>query len=46
MLNVVEEISHRVGVLNKGQLVAEGPIEELKDAKDEKLENIFFRLFE
>jgi len=45
MLNVVEEISHRVGVLNKGQLVAEGPIEELKDAKDEKLENIFFRLF-
>jgi len=46
MLNVVEEISHRVGVLNKGQLVAEGHIEELKDAKDEKLENIFFRLFE
>lgn len=46
MLNVVEEISSRVGVLDKGRLVTEGPLEELKDTKDEKLETIFFRLFE
>jgi ABC-2 type transport system ATP-binding protein len=45
MLNVVEEISHRVGVLDKGKLVAEGPIDLLTSRKDEKLETLFFRLF-
>ncbi len=45
MLNVVEELADRVGVLNRGKLIAEGPIDVLKNSKDEKLETIFFRLF-
>ena len=45
MLHVVEEIADRVGVLNKGRLVAEGTLEELRYAQDERLESIFFRLF-
>ncbi len=45
MLHVVEEIAGRVGVLNKGKLVAEGTLEELRHTKDERLESIFFRLF-
>ena len=45
MLHVVEEIADRVGVLNKGRLVAEGTLETLRSARDERLESIFFRLF-
>jgi ABC-2 type transport system ATP-binding protein len=45
MLHVVEEIADRVGVLNKGRLVAEGTLESLRHARDERLESIFFRLF-
>src|SRR5208337_4128961 len=45
MLHVVEEIADRVGVLNKGKLVAEGTLEDLRYAQDERLETIFFRLF-
>ena len=45
MLHVVEEIADRVGVLNKGTLVAEGTLEGLRHAQDERLESIFFRLF-
>jgi ABC-2 type transport system ATP-binding protein len=45
MLHVVEELSGSVGVLDKGKLVAEGPIEQLKNSNDEKLETVFFRLF-
>ncbi len=45
MLHVVEEIADRVGVLNKGRLVAEGTLDALKTAQDERLESIFFRLF-
>ncbi len=45
MLHVVEEIADRVGVLNKGKLVAEGTLEDLRHARDERLETIFFRLF-
>jgi ABC-2 type transport system ATP-binding protein len=44
MLHVVEEIADRVGVLNKGKLVAEGTLEDLRCARDERLESIFFRL--
>ena len=45
MLHVVEEIADRVGVLSKGTLVAEGTLEDLRRAQDERLESIFFRLF-
>jgi ABC-2 type transport system ATP-binding protein len=45
MLHVVEEIAGRVGVLNKGRLVAEGTLEALRGARDERLESVFFRLF-
>ncbi len=45
MLHVVEEIAGRVGVLNKGRLAAEGTLEALRGAQDERLESIFFRLF-
>ena len=46
MLNVVEELSTRVGVLNRGKLIVEGTVETLKNAEDEKLESVFFRLFQ
>jgi len=45
MLHVVEEIAGRVGVLNKGRLVAEATLEALRGAQDERLESVFFRLF-
>jgi ABC-2 type transport system ATP-binding protein len=45
MLHVVEEIADRVGVLNKGMLVAEGPLDTLRHTQDERLESVFFRLF-
>jgi len=45
MLQVVEEIADRVGVLSKGKLLAEGTLESLRRAQDERLESIFFRLF-
>ena len=44
MLHVVEEIADRVGILNKGRLVAEGTLDGLRHAQDERLESIFFRL--
>jgi ABC-type Na+ transport system ATPase subunit NatA len=35
-----------VGVLHKGKLILEGTVETLKNADDEKLESVFFRLFQ
>lgn len=45
MLHVVEEIAHRIGVLHKGRLIAEGTLDALRNSGDEGLENVFFRLF-
>jgi ABC-2 type transport system ATP-binding protein len=45
MLHVVEEIAHRIGVLHKGRLLAEGTLDALRNSGDEGLENVFFRLF-
>jgi ABC-2 type transport system ATP-binding protein len=45
MLHVVEEIAHRIGVLHKGRLLAEGTLDTLRNSGDEGLENVFFRLF-
>lgn len=45
MLNVVEELAHRIGVLDRGRLVAEGPLDDLRGSEDVKLETVFFRLF-
>jgi ABC-2 type transport system ATP-binding protein len=45
MLNIVEELAHRIGVLDKGRLIAEGPLEHLRGSNEVKLETVFFRLF-
>jgi ABC-2 type transport system ATP-binding protein len=45
MLNVVEELAHRIGVLDRGRLIAEGPLDSLRGSEDVKLETVFFRLF-
>jgi ABC-2 type transport system ATP-binding protein len=45
MLNVVEELAHRVGVLDEGKLIAEGPLASLKGNEEVQLETVFFRLF-
>lgn len=46
MLNVVEELATRVGVLSRGSLIAEDTVDGLKRSVDEKLESVFFRLFQ
>jgi ABC-2 type transport system ATP-binding protein len=43
-LNIVEEICARVGIINKGKLIFDGPIETLHKMKDEKNNN-FEELF-
>jgi ABC-2 type transport system ATP-binding protein len=44
MMDVVEKVSNRILLINKGNIVADGPIEELKQRDDESLERIFSNL--
>jgi ABC-2 type transport system ATP-binding protein len=44
MMDVVEKVSTRILLINKGNIIADGPIEELKQRDDESLERIFAHL--
>lgn len=44
MMDVVEKVSNRILLINEGRIVADGPIEELKQRDDESLERIFSNL--
>lgn len=47
VLEVVEQLCHRVGIINKGQLIACGTMEELREASGQKgsnLEKLFLEL--
>ncbi|HYW34291.1 MAG TPA: ABC transporter ATP-binding protein [Balneolaceae bacterium] len=44
MMDVVEKVSNRILLINNGKIVADGPIEELKQRDDESLERIFANL--
>jgi ABC-2 type transport system ATP-binding protein len=44
MMDVVEKVSNRILLINKGKIMADGPIEELKQRDDESLERIFANL--
>jgi ABC-2 type transport system ATP-binding protein len=44
MMDVVEKVSNRILLINNGEIVADGPIEELKQRDDESLERIFANL--
>lgn len=46
VLEVAEKLCHRVGIINKGKLVAVGTIDELRDSDNESLESIFLELTE
>ncbi len=51
-LNQVQKLSHRVGIMIKGQLVAAGPIERLAkekfglDDKEYSLEEVYLKYFQ
>lgn len=48
ILDVAEKLCTRVGIINKGKLIASGTLEELreKSGQDESLEDIFLKLTE
>lgn len=46
VLEVVENICDRIGIINKGELIACGDLEEIKENKDRSLEELFLELTE
>jgi len=46
ILEVAEKLCDRVGIIKNGKLIACGTLDELKEGKDETLENIFMELVE
>lgn len=46
ILEVAEKLCDRVGIIKNGKLIACGTLNELKEGKDETLENIFMELVE
>ena len=47
LLNVAEELADRIGIIDRGKLIALGTLEELRMGKDaEALEEIFLKLFD
>ncbi|MGM0411185.1 MAG: ABC transporter ATP-binding protein [Bacillota bacterium] len=46
VLEVVENICDRIGIINKGELIAYGDLEEIKENKDRSLEELFLELTE
>ena len=45
-LEVAEKICHRIGIINKGKIIAVGTIDELRQSQDSSLESIFLSLTE
>lgn len=46
VLEVAEKICHRIGIINKGQIIAVGTMDELRRSQDSSLESIFLSLTE
>ncbi len=46
VLEVAEKLCHRIGIINKGKIVAVGTMDELRKSQDSSLENIFLSLTE
>ena len=46
VLEVAEKICHRIGIINKGKIIAVGTIDELRQSQDASLESIFLSLTE
>jgi ABC-2 type transport system ATP-binding protein len=44
MMDVVEKVSDRIVLINKGQIIADGTIEELRQDSNQSLEQIFAKL--
>ena len=44
VLEVAEKLCHRIGIINKGKIIAVGTLEELRKSGDNSLESIFFEL--
>jgi ABC-2 type transport system ATP-binding protein len=44
MMDVVEKVSDRIVLIDKGQILADGTIQDLKDGSNDSLEQIFARL--
>ena len=46
VLEVAEKICHRIGIINKGKIIAVGTMDELRKSQDSSLESIFLSLTE
>lgn len=46
VLEVAERLCHRIGIINKGKIIAVGTLEELRRSEDKSLESIFLELTE
>lgn len=46
VLEVAEKLCHRIGIINKGKIIAVGTMDELRKSGDASLENIFLSLTE
>lgn len=46
LLHLAQELCHRVGILTRGRLLAEGTVDELKGRGEASLEEVFLRLTE
>jgi len=46
VLEVAERLCHRIGIINKGKIVAVGTLDELRRTDDKSLESIFLELTE
>ncbi|NMA65844.1 MAG: ABC transporter ATP-binding protein [Clostridiaceae bacterium] len=46
VLEVAEKLCHRIGIINKGKIIAVGTMEELRKSDDASLESIFLSLTE
>jgi len=47
LLNVAEELADRIGIIDRGKLVALGTLNELREGENSSaLEEIFLRLFD
>ena len=44
ILEVAERLCHRIGIINKGKIIAVGTLDELRSSGDESLESIFLEL--
>jgi ABC-2 type transport system ATP-binding protein len=44
VLEVAEKLCHRIGIINKGRIIAVGTLDQLRESADKSLESIFLEL--